>query len=71
MPKDSLDAALGDAKKAAKDLARESAKLARRLLDRAERAAKDPARTVRAATRKAAKELEAAAREIDEILKKV
>jgi len=71
MTEDTLEAALGEAKKAAQDLARASAKLTRRMLGKAERAAKDPRGSVERATRRAAKELEAAAREIDEILKKI
>jgi hypothetical protein len=68
---DSLDAALGEMKKAAKDLARGSSRLARRLLSKAEVAAKDPRGSVKKAARTAARELESAARDIDEILKKL
>jgi len=71
MTGDSLEAALGDAKKAAQDLVRASAKLTRRMLGKAEAAAKDPRASVRRATRRAARELESAAREIDQILKKI
>jgi len=71
MTDDSLDAALGEMKKAAKDLARESSKLASHLLRKAEVAAKDPKGSVGKAARTAARELENAAREIEQILKKV
>ncbi len=71
MPDDTLEQALGEAKKAAKDLARASARLTRKLLARADRAAKDPKGTVKSATHRAAKELEAASREIDELLKRL
>ena len=71
MPEETLEQALGEAKKAAKDLARASARLTRRLLERADRAAKNPSGTVKTATRRAAKELEAASREIDELLKRL
>jgi len=71
MTEESLEEALGEAKKAAQDLVRASAQLTRRLLDRAQRAAKDPRGSVERAARSAAKELEAAAREVNEILKKI
>jgi ABC-type nitrate/sulfonate/bicarbonate transport system substrate-binding protein len=71
MPDDTLEAALGEAKKAAQELARASARLTRRLLGGAERAAQNPRDSVERAARRAAKELEAAAREIDELLKKI
>jgi len=71
MPDDTLEAALGEAKKAAQELARASAELTRRLLGKAEQAAKDPRASVGRATRRVARELDAAAREIDELLKKL
>jgi hypothetical protein len=71
MADDSLEAALGEAKQAAKDLARASKELTQRLLGKAERAAKDPKGTARRAAKTTAKELASVAREIDEILKKV
>lgn len=71
MTDDTLEQALGEAKAAAKDLARASAQLARKLLDRAERAAKDPRGSAKRAARTTAKELESAAHEIDELLKKL
>ena len=69
MPDDTLNQALSEAKRAAKDLASASAKLSKRLLAKAEGAAKDPEGSARKATRLVAKELEAAAREVDRILK--
>jgi hypothetical protein len=71
MTDDELEEALGEAKKAAKDLARSSAELARRLLAKAERAARDPRGSAKRAARTTAKELESAAREIDQLLKKL
>jgi hypothetical protein len=71
MPNDTLEAALGEARKAAQELARASAKLTRRLVDKAERAAQDPRGSVERAAKRAAKELDAAAREIDELLKRI
>ncbi len=71
MPRSSFDQALGEAKKAAQDLAQVSAKLTRRLLAHAERAAKDPRGSVERAARKAAREMESAAHEIDEVLKRI
>lgn len=69
MADDTLNDALHEVKRAAKDLASASAKLSKRLVVKAERAAKDPEGSARKATRAVAKELDAAAREIDRILK--
>ena len=69
MPDDTLNQALYEAKRAAKDLASASANLSKRLLARAEGAAKDPEGSAKKATRLVAKELEAAAKEVDRILK--
>jgi hypothetical protein len=71
MANEAFEQALGEARKAAKDLARASAQLTRRLLAKAERAAKDPRGSAERAARTAAKELESAAREVDQILKKL
>lgn len=71
MTDESIEKALGEAMTAARDLARASAKLTRRLLQRADKAARDPKGTVTRAARSAAKELESASHEIDELLKKL
>lgn len=68
MTDETLNDALYEAKRAAKDLASASAKLSRRLLTKAEDAARDPEGSARKATRLVAKELDAAAREIERIL---
>ncbi len=70
-PEDTLDQALGEAKRAAQDLVRASAKLAARLLSKAETFARDPNASTKRAARQVAKELESAAREVDQLLKKL
>ncbi|MGB6501106.1 MAG: hypothetical protein WBG19_06885 [Thermoplasmata archaeon] len=69
MTADDLEKALGESKRAAKELAVASARLTRQLLRKAEAAAKDPPGTATKAVKRIAEELDAAAREIDRILK--
>lgn len=71
MPGDTFEEALRETKKAAQDLARATAKLTRRLLEKAEGAAKDPRGSAKRAARTTAKGLESAARDVDELLKKL
>ena len=66
---DSLDDVLRETKRAAKDLAVASAKLSKRVLTKAETAARNPSRAARRVGNRVAKELEAASKEIDRILK--
>jgi len=61
--------ALGATKRAAKDLASSTAKLTKRLLEKAENAARDPSHSATKAAERVAKELEAASREIERILR--
>jgi uncharacterized Zn finger protein (UPF0148 family) len=65
----SLEQLLAETKHAAKDLATSTAQLSKRLLTKARTAAKDPSGSAKKVAHRAAKELEAAAREIDRILK--
>jgi uncharacterized Zn finger protein (UPF0148 family) len=65
----SFDELLADTKRAAKDLAASTARLSRQLLVKAETAAKNPPAAAKKVAHRAAKELEAAAREVDRILK--
>ncbi len=69
MPSGELEQALGETKKAAKDLAVATARLTKRILHKADRAAQNPTASVEKAARKVAKELDAMAKEIDRLLK--
>jgi F0F1-type ATP synthase membrane subunit b/b' len=69
MTDDSIEDILKDTKRAAKDLARASAELSRRLLTKAEVAARNPGGTARKAGKQLADELDAATREVERILK--
>jgi hypothetical protein len=69
MSADELEKALGETKRAARDLAISAARLTKRLLTKAEAAARDPPGSATKAARRVAKELEAASKEIDRILK--
>ncbi|MGP8078777.1 MAG: hypothetical protein ACLQD8_00635 [Thermoplasmata archaeon] len=69
MSDDELEKALGETKRAAKDLARAATRLTKRLLTKAEAAAKDPPHSAARVSRRVAKELDAASREIDRILR--
>lgn len=68
-PPASLEQLLGETKRAARDLASSTAQLSKRLLTKAEIVAKDPTKSAKKVAQRAAKELEAAAREVDRILK--
>jgi len=68
---DKFEAALREATTAARDLVRASARLTRRILEKADRAAKDPKGSATRAAKRAAKELESASHEIDQLLKKL
>lgn len=68
-PSDPLDQILSDVKHAASDLLAGSARLSGRLADHAEAAAKDPSGSAKKAARRVAKELDAAAKEVDRVLK--
>ncbi len=69
MPADTLEDALGEAKKAARELASASARLSKALIDKAESAARNPQGTARKATKAVAHELDSAAKEINRILR--
>jgi hypothetical protein len=60
---------LAETRRAAKNLASSTAQLSKRLASKAEKAAKDPSGSAKKAVRRLSKELDAAAREIDRILK--
>jgi hypothetical protein len=64
----SLDQAVTDAKRAAKDLASATAQIARRLAAKADRAAKDPSGSAKRGARRVAAELDKARSEIEKIL---
>jgi hypothetical protein len=69
MGSDSINEAVKDTKQAAKQLASATAKLSKRLIDKAETAARDPSGSAKKVAHRVAKELDAASREIDRILK--
>ncbi len=71
MPSGELEQALGETKRAAKDLAVATARLTKRVLSKADRAAKDPAGSVQKAAHKVAKELDAMSKEIERLLKEI
>ncbi len=69
MSSDSIDDALSDAKDAAKQLASAATRLSKKLLAKAETAARNPSGSAKKVAHRVAKELDAASREIDRILK--
>ncbi|MFY9716742.1 MAG: hypothetical protein WAK40_02240 [Thermoplasmata archaeon] len=69
MTSDELQEALRESKRAAKDLALASARLTKHLLLQAGAVARDPRGSAAKAARQVGKELDAASREIDRILK--
>jgi hypothetical protein len=69
MSPDSLNDAMKDTKRAARDLAVASARLSKRLLEKAEAAAKDSKSSTTKASKAVARKLDAAAKEVDRILK--
>lgn len=68
---DSVDALIGDAKRAALELAVLSTRISQRLIERADAAAKDPSGTARNAARKAAAELDKARKGIEQALEQL
>ncbi len=70
-PGDTVDQVLNETRKAARELADATARLSKRLVQKAQIAAKDPRGSTKKAARRVAKELDAAANEIDQILKKL
>jgi uncharacterized protein Yka (UPF0111/DUF47 family) len=60
---------LAETRRAARNLASSTAQLSKHLASKAQRAAKDPSGSAKKAVHRLAKELDAAAREIDKILK--
>ena len=69
MPSETVDDALKETKRAAKELAAASAKLSKRLLEKAGSAAKHPKGTAKKVGDTVAEELDAASREIERILR--
>ncbi len=70
MPTGDLEEALGEARRAAKDLAAATARLTKRVLAHADRAAKAPSASLQKAAHRVAEELESMSKEIDRLLKK-
>jgi hypothetical protein len=68
---DSLEKILHETKQAAHELAVASARLSKRLVEKAQTAAKDPSGSAKKAAHRVAQELDAAAKEIDEILRQL
>lgn len=66
-----MDHLVEDAKHAARDLVVATARLSKSLVAKAEVAAKDPPGAARGAARRAAKELDRAAHELDDLLRKL
>jgi cell division septum initiation protein DivIVA len=64
----SFEQAIADAKRAAKDLAAATARVADRVAGKADRAVKDPASSARRGARRVATELDRARKEIERIL---
>jgi cell division septum initiation protein DivIVA len=70
-PPASFDDLVSETKHAAKDLAKATSELSKRLVSKAQTAAKDPSGSAKKVAHRAADELESAAREIDRILQKL
>jgi len=68
MPEESLKDALEKTRRAAKDLASASAKLAKRAVSKAEAAGRYPSGSAKKVANRVAKELDAAAKEVERIL---
>lgn len=68
---DAFDQILNDTKKAAHELADATARLSKRLVEKAQTAAKEPAASAKKAAKTVAKELDSAAKEIERILKEL
>lgn len=71
MSSKSLTDAVTEAKRAAKELAQATASLSREVLAKAKGAAKDPSATAHRVGERVARELDAASKEIDRILRKI
>ncbi|MFI5419165.1 MAG: hypothetical protein ACHQ2Y_09795 [Candidatus Lutacidiplasmatales archaeon] len=71
MPKDPIDQAVADTKRAAKELANATARLSGHLLTKAGTLAQDAPGVAKEVGDRVAKELEAAAREVERILKEL
>jgi cell division septum initiation protein DivIVA len=69
MPEDSLKEAIEATRRAAKDLASATAKLAKQMIQKADSAAQHPPESARKVVDRVAKELEAAANEVDRIIR--
>lgn len=69
MPEDTLKEALDATRRAAKDLASSTAKLAKRMAVKAESAGRDPSGAAKKVAHRVAKELDAAAKDIEKILR--
>jgi len=69
MTDDEMTEMLRDTKRAAKDLAKATARLSKKLLSRAEAAAKDPSGSAKKVGHRVSKELDAATREIERVLR--
>lgn len=69
VPPASLEQLLSETRHAAKDLAKSTSQLSKRLISKAKTAAKDPSGSAKKVAHRAAKELDAAAREIDRIIR--
>lgn len=68
---DPVELILNETKKAARELADATARLSKRLVEKAQTAAKDPTGSAKKAAKTVAKELDSAAKEIDRILKEL
>lgn len=69
MAEDELETALNETRRAAKGLAKATARLTKGLLKKAESAARDPPASATKVANRVAKELDAASREIERILR--
>lgn len=69
MPDDSLNDVIDETRRAAKELAEAVAKLTKRAFAKAEAASNDPSLSARKVAQRVAKDLDAAAKEVDRILR--
>ncbi len=68
---DTLESVLHETRRAAQDLGRATARLSKRLVEKAQVAAKNPSGSAKKAAQRVAKELDEAAHEIDRIIKEL
>ncbi len=68
---ETLEQILKETKRAAHELAQASARLSTRLVEKAQTAAREPKASAKRAAHQVAQELDAAAREIDRLLKEI